>query len=100
MGSLISMEGRNGKEHWNLSRLPTRIFGQSFRKRPINYFGLDFFGKNLKEVVIMPNGKDNEITEEKILDLKKRLGVIWRPRQPYYNTMATRDSIRHFCHGI
>ncbi len=44
--------------------------------------------------------EDMEITDEKIATLKKRLGVVWRPRQPYYNTGATKDSIRHFCQGI
>jgi hypothetical protein len=42
----------------------------------------------------------NELTEERIAELKSRLGVVWRPPQPYYNTTATKDSIRHFCHGI
>ena len=41
-----------------------------------------------------------ELTEAKIAELKKRLGVVWKPRQPYFNTTATRDAIRHFCHGI
>jgi acyl dehydratase len=41
-----------------------------------------------------------ELTEERIAELKKRLGVVWRPRQPYFNTIATKDAIRHFCHGI
>jgi acyl dehydratase len=41
-----------------------------------------------------------EITEQMVAELKKRLGVVWRPRQPYFNTGAARDSIRHFCHGI
>ena len=44
--------------------------------------------------------EDMEITDEKIATLKKRLGVVWRPRQPYFNTAATKDSIRHFCQGI
>jgi acyl dehydratase len=48
----------------------------------------------------MANEKDHEITEEKLGELRKRLGVLWRPRQPYYNTTATKDSVRHFCHGI
>ena len=34
-----------------------------------------------------------EITDEKIATLKKRLGVVWRPRQPYYNTAADRKSV-------
>ncbi len=44
--------------------------------------------------------EQNEITEEKIAELKKRLHVVWRPRRPYFNTMATRDAISHFCDGI
>ena len=44
--------------------------------------------------------EQNEITEEMLAELKKRLGVVWRPRQPYFNVEASRDSIRHFCHGI
>ncbi len=42
----------------------------------------------------------NELTDEKIAELKKRLGVVWKPRQPYFNTTATKDAIRHFCYGI
>jgi acyl dehydratase len=41
-----------------------------------------------------------EITEERLSELKKRLGVVWQPRQPYFNTTATKDAIRHFCIGI
>jgi acyl dehydratase len=44
--------------------------------------------------------EENEITEARLAELKARLGVVWRPRQPYYNTVATRDNIRHYCHGI
>jgi acyl dehydratase len=55
--------------------------------------------KRDKETYEMADEK-SEITEEMIGELKKRLGVVWRPRQPYFNTGATRDSIRHFCHGI
>jgi len=44
--------------------------------------------------------KDNEITDEKIAELQKRIGVVWKPSRPYFNTAATRDSIGHFCDGI
>ena len=44
--------------------------------------------------------EDSEITDEKIAELKKRIGVVWRPRRPYFNTTATKDSIKHFCDGI
>lgn len=43
---------------------------------------------------------DDEITEEKLAELRKRIGVVWKPRRPYFNTAATRDAIRHFCDGI
>ncbi len=42
----------------------------------------------------------NELTEEKLAELRKRLGIVWKPRRPYFNTAATKDSIRHFCEGI
>lgn len=41
-----------------------------------------------------------EITDEAIAELKQRIGVVWKPRRPYFNTAATADSIRHFCEGI
>ena len=41
-----------------------------------------------------------EITDEAIAELKKRLGVVWRPRQPYFNTVVCKDAIRHFVYGI
>ena len=41
-----------------------------------------------------------EITDEMIAELRKRIGVVWKPRRPYFNTGATRDAIRHFCEGI
>ena len=44
--------------------------------------------------------ENNEITEEKIAELKKRIGVVWKPRRPYFNTTATKDTIKHFCDGI
>ncbi len=42
----------------------------------------------------------HEITDEKIAELRKRIGVVWKPRRPYFNTAATKDAIRHFCDGI
>ena len=44
--------------------------------------------------------EQSEITEEMIAELKERMGVVWRPRRPYYNTEATMDNVRHFCYGI
>ncbi len=41
-----------------------------------------------------------EITEEMIADVRRRIGVDWRPREPYFNVEATQDTIRHFAHGI
>jgi len=41
-----------------------------------------------------------EITDEMIEELRKRIGVVWKPRRPYFNTVATVDAIRHFCDGI
>lgn len=41
-----------------------------------------------------------EITEEMIADIRERIGVDWRPREPYFNVEATQDTIRHFAHGI
>ncbi len=41
-----------------------------------------------------------EITEEMIADIRARIGVDWRPREPYFNVEATQDTIRHFAHGI
>lgn len=29
-----------------------------------------------------------------------RIGVVWTPREPFFNTQATRDTIRHFANGI
>jgi len=34
-----------------------------------------------------------EITQEMIDELKKRMNIIWKPRRPYFNTSATRDTI-------
>ena len=41
-----------------------------------------------------------EITEEMMADLKKRIGIVWKPSRPYFNTMASRDTIAHYCDGI
>ena len=40
------------------------------------------------------------ITEEMLADIRARIGVDWRPREPYFNVEATVDTIRHFVHGI
>ena len=40
------------------------------------------------------------ITDEAVAELKKRIGIVWKPSRPYFNTMATVDTIRHFCDGI
>lgn len=40
-------------------------------------------------------------TDEMIEDFKKnRIGKVWVPREPYFNTQATRDTIWHFVEGI
>ncbi len=41
-----------------------------------------------------------EITDEAIAELNKRIGVVWKPRRPYFNTAARADAVRHFCEGI
>jgi acyl dehydratase len=41
-----------------------------------------------------------EITTEMVEELKKRMNIIWKPRRPYFNTSATRDTIAHYCDGI
>ena len=40
------------------------------------------------------------ITDEMIAKLRNKIGVEYHPREPFYNTAATMDSIRHFAHGI
>ena len=42
----------------------------------------------------------DEITQEAISELRERIGKVWKPRAPYFNTSATADAIRHFCNGI
>ncbi|MFC1845852.1 MaoC family dehydratase N-terminal domain-containing protein [Chloroflexota bacterium] len=40
-------------------------------------------------------------TDEMIEDFKKnRIGKVWVPHEPYFNTQATRDTIWHFVEGI
>jgi len=41
-----------------------------------------------------------EITNEMVEELKKRIGIVWKPRRPYFNIGATRDTIAHYCDGI
>lgn len=41
-----------------------------------------------------------QITDEAVAELKQRIGIVWQPRRPYYNTIACADAIRHFCDGI
>jgi acyl dehydratase len=33
-------------------------------------------------------------------ELKKRMNIVWKPRRPYFNTSANRDTIAHYCDGI
>ena len=41
------------------------------------------------------------ITPEMVERARSRIGERWLPRQdPYHNTQASRDTIRHFCNGI
>jgi acyl dehydratase len=48
----------------------------------------------------MTTAEANEITEEKLAELRKRIGIVWKPRRPYFNTKACKDAIQHFCDGI
>ncbi|MFH1652054.1 MAG: MaoC family dehydratase N-terminal domain-containing protein, partial [Chloroflexota bacterium] len=41
-----------------------------------------------------------EITDAMVEELKQRIGVVWKPRRPYFNTQANPDTIRHYCDGI
>lgn len=41
-----------------------------------------------------------KIAEEMIERQRGQIGVEWKPREPYYNTQARWDTIRHFCHGL
>ena len=40
------------------------------------------------------------ITDEMLAALKSRIGVEFTPKEPWFNTSATVDSIRHFANGI
>lgn len=40
------------------------------------------------------------ITDEMIAKAKSRIGIEFTPREVWYNTQATKDTIRHFAHGI
>ncbi|MDE3074055.1 MAG: MaoC family dehydratase N-terminal domain-containing protein [Chloroflexota bacterium] len=42
----------------------------------------------------------SEITDEMVEALRQRIGVVWKPSRPYFNTVASADAIRHFCDGI
>ena len=40
------------------------------------------------------------ITEDMLAALKGRIGVEFTPKEPWFNTSATVDSVRHFANGI
>jgi acyl dehydratase len=40
------------------------------------------------------------ITDEMLDRIRARIGQVWTPEEPFYNTQATRDTIRHFVDGI
>ncbi len=40
------------------------------------------------------------ITDEILARNRARIGQVWTPREPFFNTQATRDTIRHFVDGI
>lgn len=40
------------------------------------------------------------ITDEMLARSRARVGQVWTPREPFFNTQATRDTIRHFVDGI
>lgn len=40
------------------------------------------------------------ITDEMIAKVRSRIGQKWAPTEPFFNTQATRDTIRHFVDGI
>lgn len=44
--------------------------------------------------------KHAKLTDEMIEKQRKRIGEVWYPNEAFYNTQATRDSIRQFAHGI
>jgi len=41
-----------------------------------------------------------KITEEMVERTRSRIGEVFVPREPYYNTAASKDTIRHFALGI
>jgi len=41
-----------------------------------------------------------KITQEMIDRSRSRIGKLFMPKEPYFNTQASRDSIVHFCDGI
>ncbi|MFC1919751.1 MaoC family dehydratase N-terminal domain-containing protein [Chloroflexota bacterium] len=45
-------------------------------------------------------GNHAVITDEMIADTASRIGKVWVPKEPYFNTQATEDTIRHFVNGI
>lgn len=46
------------------------------------------------------SGTHAKITQEMIERSRSRIGQVYIPREPYFNTAATKDSIRHFIQGI
>ncbi len=44
--------------------------------------------------------EDGVITDEELQRLRSRIGKTFVPKEPFYNTQATRDAIRHYCNGI
>ncbi|MDO8532893.1 MAG: MaoC family dehydratase N-terminal domain-containing protein [Dehalococcoidia bacterium] len=48
----------------------------------------------------MAQGQHAVITEQMLQDVRKRIGVEWTPKDPFYNRQASCDTIRHFCDGI
>lgn len=40
------------------------------------------------------------ITDKMIAKVRSRIGKVWTPSEPFFNTQATRDTIRHFVDGI
>ncbi|MFC2042073.1 hypothetical protein ACFLTV_01030 [Chloroflexota bacterium] len=47
----------------------------------------------------MTSKMHNVVTGEMLAQLRKQKGKVWVPREPYFNTQATPDSIRHFVNG-
>ena len=40
------------------------------------------------------------ITDDLVARAKSRIGKVYVPTEPFFNTQATKDAIRHFCDGI